>query len=382
MKNLKKYIVLPLLVIFFFSLSTVYADDFGYINIQDLSSVGDVPEPVGVAPAPSDVEISDIGAETKVLSINTEITKLGTFIYENMKNWRSMTAASLLPQFIDANNRNQCDVGCCHAFGGIAILEAAYFRAHGISIQLSEADIFVRKTVLTQKWYNDFCSGNSCKLNEGNNVFGDLKYAQKNGVATSVGYSKFLERYRKYRKAEEFTLEGIAREEEEMGFLVRLFYNPRKHWAKLQSQEMHARTTRMFLIGRDKKIDAERANIKRKIKDFRIKNNRFTYVGASANKRTKVANKKKGIAQEKLIISELSAGRPVAVSMSLSGLSAWGQYDGKEHANHAFLLIGFKKVNGETVFQTRNSWGGKNPDIKEDELCRIYGIITIKVKGE
>jgi hypothetical protein len=90
-----------------------------------------------------------------------------------------------------------------------------------------------------------------------------------------------------------------------------------------------------------------------------------------------------GVYQGLAIIDELRAGRPVAVSMELKGLQAWGSAGSQEHAYHAFLITGFEKKPGEdALLRVRNSWRGKNPDVREDELCRVYDIISVLAPGE
>ncbi|MDO8803447.1 MAG: C1 family peptidase [Elusimicrobiota bacterium] len=335
----------------------------------------------------SAVAVPEPSAAPAAPSVSESATRLGIFKYleagEGRSRSRTLVGASLLTQFADPSTRGQANVGSCHAFGSVAVLEAAYFRAHGSKVQLSEADIFIRRTVLSKDWYRDFCSGGACKVSEGNDVLGDLEYAKANGVATSVGYDRFLERYRKFRAAEQRTLEGIDAEEKRMGWLQRMLYDPKAHWAQLQEGESSKRISQMLLLGQDPRIDTERATIKEKLKDFVIEQKTFPYLGSDVHALSAADRLEKGEAQRSFILRELSAGRPVALSMSLSNLAGWGQTDTSEHANHAFMIIGFSRgADSRPVFHTRNSWAGVNPDIKEDELCRIFSAITVKVPGE
>lgn len=291
-------------------------------------------------------------------------------------------AADLTGQFIDACTRAQGGVGSCHAFGSVAVLEAAYYRKYKQKIRFSEADLFIRRTVLSKELYADICAGKECKLKEGNDAIGDIRFALDNGVATGLGYDQFIERYTKYRWAEEETLRGIIANHEKESWLVKLLYDPRKHWAELQDRPQNKRITEMFLAGRDPAIDAERAANKAKLAGFKAREKEFPYLG------DKVAGaaaerKKAGLAQGQTVMSELKAGRPVAVSMTLKGLDAWGQKGAKEHANHCFLIVGFRQKPGqEAVFQTRNSWGGDNPEVHEDELLRIFRAVTVLTPEE
>ena len=84
--------------------------------------------------------------------------------------------------------------------------------------------------------YNKFCATGKCELSEGNDVEGDIQYALGNGVATSLKYKDFVDRYLRYRDAEQKTLEGLERDYQNQPWYVKLLYNPRTHWAELQQE--------------------------------------------------------------------------------------------------------------------------------------------------
>lgn len=88
------------------------------------------------------------------------------------------------------------------------------------------------------------------------------------------------------------------------------------------------------------------------------------------------------------MIQHLCAGRPVAVGMNIRGLKGFRppNNDSKlvntiKQSGHAFAIVGFerRKVGGKEkyVFKTRNSWGGINPDIDEDELWRLNALVAL-----
>ncbi|MBI3550905.1 MAG: hypothetical protein HY077_00180 [Elusimicrobia bacterium] len=284
-----------------------------------------------------------------------------------------------MTQFPDPAERRQCGVGACHAFSSISILEAAYFRAHGERVTLSEADVFVRRTVLSKRLYDEFCATGKCELSEGNDVAGDIQFALDNGVATSLNYKDFSERYLRYRKAEQATLAGLEREYQKMSWLEKLLYDPRAHWAELQQQPRAKRILSDLLTGRDPKLDAERAQIKKKLAGFKLKSQSFDYLGEKA-KRTSPADCAKNASKQKAaIIGELKAQRPVSVSMSLVGLKEWRSEKDKDDANHAFTIVAYRDEPKEGLrFETRNSWGGDNPEVPETKLCRIYSVVTVR----
>lgn len=288
---------------------------------------------------------------------------------------------SHLPQFADPSDRNQCQVGSCHAFSSIAVLEAAYQRAYGAKIRFSEADIFIRRTVLSGDIYRGFCADGNCTLTEGNDVFGDIDYAINHGVATSIQYQTFYDRYKRFREAEQKTLEGIEARRKRMSWLDLLFYDPRTHWAELQKES--GKITEMFLAGRDPKIDAERADTKGKLGKMSVKEKKFPYLGDETSKKKPEECRAGGAAQGRIISGELDSGRPVAISMTLKGLAAWGTAGSTDHANHAFTIVGYRAEEGKPlVLKTRNSWAGTNPDVQEDELCRVFSVITVLAPGE
>lgn len=93
--------------------------------------------------------------------------------------------------------------------------------------------------------------------------------------------------------------------------------------------------------------------------------------------------------QKDAILGELRAGRPIALEMSLRGLSSWGYNrppgpteEPDDTANHAFVVLGFQPKRGVVSFQTMNSWGGWNPDVSELELCRVYHLTMLYAPNE
>lgn len=293
------------------------------------------------------------------------------------------TEVSHLAQFADPSDRSQCNVGSCHAFSSIAVLEAAYKRAYGSAIRFSEADLFIRRTVLSGDIYKAFCATSDCKLSEGSDVLGDVDYAIANGVASSLQYQEFYERYKKYREAEQKTLEGLKKTYDEMSWLEKLFYDPRAHWKELESRPLNKKIKEAFLAGHDPRIGQERADSKAKIGSFKSREKRFKHLGDKAPKMKKEECRAEGTGQGKAILAELNAGRPVSISMILKGLSAWGTAGSTDHANHAFTIVGYKTEKTKpTVLHTRNSWGGDNPNVHEHELCRVYSVLTVLTPSE
>lgn len=289
----------------------------------------------------------------------------------------------LTAQWGDLSGRNQQDVGSCHDFGAVAVLEAAYFRRYGRRVRLSEEDLFVRRTVLSGHIYGDFCRSGKCALDEGDDIAGDIRYALDHGVLTGGSYQEFLTRYRRYREAEVLTMEGLQRRRDEQGWLDKLLYDPRAHWKRLQTETSSKRLLRQVLLGRDRDSGSARAKVKAEFAGFRLRTRSFVPIeGPTAAKIGPGGCRMLGGIRRDLLSAELAAGRPVGVSISLSGLAAWGQADPRKKARHAFVLLGYSGKAGERVFHSLNSWGGQNPDVPEDQLCRIYAVNTVLAPGE
>lgn len=297
-------------------------------------------------------------------------------------------SVDLRGQFVDpVSVRQQSTIGACHAFSAIGALEAAYDRHYGRHIRLSEEDLFLRRTVVSGRVYGDFCSSGTCELDEGNYPQADIRHVLSHGVLTGSSYDSFLKRYLRYRAAEEQTMRGIQKARDEQGWLERLLYDPRAHWKALQTSASSKRSMRKFsdyLQGRSGDTAAERAKVKAEFKGFGLKTKSFPFIGgATAAALSDGACFAKGRAQSAAISSELAAGRPVVVRMSIAGLEAWdSDEDDEDPGRHAFLLVGYAGAAGARTFRSRNSWGGQDPDVAEDELCRVYGLVTVLAPGE
>jgi len=288
----------------------------------------------------------------------------------------------LLPQFADPSTRNQCSIGSCHAFGSVAVLEAAYFRNYKEHVSISEQDVFLRRTVLSGDVYRSFCAGGACKMSEGNDPAGDIRYVLENGALSGGSYSTFAERYVKYRDAEQRTMAGFKKQYEESSWIQKLLYDPRQHWKELSTTAESTRLLSDMLQGRGSSVSAERGKLKAKLAGFKLRS-KDDFGFKSEHKALAPADcLARGAAQLAALKGELDAQRPVCVSMSLSGLTAWGQTDATRDAYHAFMIVGYDATDAGLVFHTRNSWGGTNPDVKDNESCRIYVVDSVLAPGE
>ena len=264
----------------------------------------------------------------------------------------------------DGPSRAQGDIGSCHAFASVALLEAAYFRRYGERIQLSEADLFMRRNPLSRDAYDTFLRTGRGPLDEGNDVEGDIRFALANGVATGMEYAAFAQRYIRYRDAERRTIEDLERQHRDNPWYVRAVYDPREHWVRLQQEPLAQRILQNYLTGSDPTIAAQREATRRRLNGMRLTTTDFT---ASRDK-TGAACVAEGAAAVTAIGAELRAGRPVAISY----------YTGASGA-HALIVSGYTAAEGAAaVLKTRNSWGpGGNHDMPANQACRIYRMASV-----
>lgn len=277
-------------------------------------------------------------------------------------------------------SRNQADVGSCHAFASIGLLEAAYFRKYGEHAVFSDADLFLRNTVLNGNIYSGniadqgYTWNGKPELKEGGApstllAIGDMEFAIKHGVATTPQYSAFLERYRAFRAAEQRTLEDIERQHRRNSWLVRLLYNPRTHWAELQKSPTNQRILQNFLMGNDPTLDEQRKAVRDKLKGFSVVKNLYVTLPSSVNK-APADCAAAGANRTASILSELGAGRPVGVSY----------FTNTNWASHVIIITGSKSDGkGGVVFKTRNSWGaGGNADMHPHDMCKVHGLFSVR----
>jgi hypothetical protein len=254
-------------------------------------------------------------------------------------------AVDLSGQFIDGPRRQE-NVGSCHAFATVALLEAAYFRRYGEKKRLSEADLFLQKTLLTRSAYHDFVWGGPPKLSEPNNTRRDIEFALSSGVASSLAYGDFLERYRGYRAAEERTLAAVRDIPQEPGD------EPRREWSDLQQSALSRRLIEDRLTGgRSGKLAGEREENRRAFEGFRLKTRDFDDWGWFSD----------GAEQSAAASEELDAGRPVAVVVP----------------GHVLVLTGYHdREDGERVFHARDSDGSK--EFADRDMNMVLSILSVR----
>ncbi len=283
----------------------------------------------------------------------------------------------LLKQFPDGARRNQCDVNDCHDFSSISLLEAAYYRQYGRHVKLSEADLFIRKTLLSGEAYDEFCSNGKCELEEAGFPDQDLEFAIRRGVAADVDYHRFLVRYRSFREAEIKQMKQIKAQEQRSGLLLAALSAPRRNWAAVRQRPQVQRRILDWLEGRDPEIARTREQVRRRLQGFRVLTKAFD-VSANATLLSGAECRARSAAQAQAVLAELDADRPVAVSMDLGGLKDWGEPPRTRNRYHAFTIVGERRGRSGIAFLTRNSWGGDNPDVILEQLCRVEQVATVR----
>lgn len=278
--------------------------------------------------------------------------------------------------------RNQTMLGSCTAFAAIGLLEAAYMRS-GKCVRLSEADAFLRYTVFGWPCWaagdcraelrnpnGEFCAffGN-CELrgtaaaweptiDQGGYVDYLIAHIKRRGVLTGDGYADFTRRFAQWMR------EGSIQDR------VRLPGNA-------------ALTQLMSGLEdyRDGDLAAQQAireMVRRDISGWQVRTLVIPRDETSSSEVSPQRCRLAGRRQAALIASELESGRPVAVTADLAGLKGWRRRPRLPEDMHNFLITGYRsRAGGLKTFMTRNSWGGKNPDVSEDGACHIAILHTV-----
>lgn len=277
-------------------------------------------------------------------------------------------------------SRDQGDVGSCHAFASVALLEAAYYRKYGEHAVFSDADLFLRNTVLNGNIYSGnivdrgFTRNGNPALKEGGSpstvlAIGDIEFAIKHGVATTPQYSAFLDRYRRFREAEQRTLADIEKQRREMSWLARMLYDPRKHWAQMQRSPTNQRILQNFLMGNDATLDAQREETRRKLQGFQAVKQLYITLPSSFSRPAEQCERD-GAGRTASVRAELDAGRPVGISYFTDG--NWG--------SHVVVITGYSAgPDGSLTFKVRNSWGADgNADMSPKDMCKVHGLFSVR----
>lgn len=313
--------------------------------------------------------------------------------------------------------RNQGAMGTCHIFASVGILEAAWRRMGREAVRFSEADLFVQRMVLG----GEVLGGMDSRLQEGGMIDWDLQYAFDHGVAQGDGYQAFLGRWRRYVNDVGDSVLPFALHAAVQRTFAAMLGRPDPEVDPVQLLRDSRTTPRARLEIRrlfqdDARLAANRAQSWSVLGTMRAESVNFPFQYPADYPRSVIEASAadclhQGRDQERAIVAELRAGRPVAVGMYIDGLPAWGA--GVEDApdllldrrgllvpgrggagvpgslspygNHIFIITGMDGAPGNAVYHVRNSWGASaeyNPDVRSDQLCRVYQVLTVLNEGE
>lgn len=283
--------------------------------------------------------------------------------------------------FPDDATRDQGDYGACHSFASVAILENAIKRAGG-DVKLSEADLFLRYTLrsdhyieLMGGWMFDeamkdaYLKMSDRYVREGDNPSPEIEFALAQGVATrdSVPWAATMRYYDYYKRNLQALLDARIKECTETKTECA---KPQANRSSYESYASYVKYLRegnknpgQYIIpGEPATLQAERDATRKLLSGFKY----ISIIGPRENTEPGDACREKARVQRDTIAFALRGHAPVIVGMNLENLPAWQSFGG-----HAFVLTGFLRDADRYTFTTRNSWGGKNPDVPDDQLCHL-----------
>jgi len=298
---------------------------------------------------------------------------------------RSAGRADLSREFPDRPNRNQSDIGSCHDFATVALLEAAIFRKTGSHERLSEADIFLTRTLASEDAYKSFIQRGETSLREGNFLSTDLSYALRRGIATSLDYSEFYRLYDEFRDAETPELKRLNsrlqrflpyhRNDPGFAEAKREFYADDLADTSLRPKvvdKVHA-----LWPGLEGEREATAKLLSGVVQEQYPAGGPPDWRQADASACAEKAKRLEGILR-----GYLDAGIPMGIDADIGGMDSWKNAD-SGIAAHGFLFVGYEaSSDGTVLFKTRNSWAGLNPDFKASDLCRVRSLHWVLTPAE
>jgi hypothetical protein len=293
---------------------------------------------------------------------------------------------------------DQGPVADCHDFAAVALVEAGYYRYHcpdpanpynsgncSKRLDLAPQDLFVCCTrECPVAAYKAVDGSMQCRLEEAGSPNLDVAYLVRNGVLPTDACRPYREFSKSlHTKAQELQ----AKAQEELGKIMR--QGPASDDLTVPGVKL-TQAEEKQMEGPALDADQQRREIKQQLKGFHYDTESFDYLPwEDLQKISPQDCDKEGRPQFEIINRELRAKRPVILAMSLRGLAAWkmksapGPKDPPgDTAGHAFLVVGRDSKEGLTVFKTYNSWGGLNPDVSEQDLCRVMSITMVYAPNE
>ena len=330
--------------------------------------------------------------------------------------------------FDDPPTRDQGAIGDCHAFASVGVLESALMRATGERIELSEADMWVMSNIGHDKVFAPGAGvagsvdtvpiheGPSLKkmlaeddlrrvlerkdkldvwVEEGAWIDFDVANALNEGLArrATISYDVFTRTWLGSDRA--MTPWGVKTQTANLSRRIAadvVSYNNSTSLTRLElpteipadvlkaapaipptKEELALRLLAEGDPNRMRLIRLERSEMRRIFSMFKLLAKNWD-LPQDLDTDSCLAS---GVPKRAWIIENLRAGRPVAIGMSLQGMEEWGG-DGA----HAIVLTGYATKGSHKVFSVRNSWGGINPDIPDDQLCRVMQAVTVETPDD
>lgn len=272
--------------------------------------------------------------------------------------------------------RDQGLFGTCTAFAAVALYEAATARGKHC-IRLSEADAFLQADVLRWRCWD---GGRSCADKvEGFNVDQMSEHIRTKGVLTGDDYVTFMSRYADAREQSASRRPSAS----SRGWFATFLANPFDYTPLFSRpvDEVRARLESYAVDNGRGHPDRQRRGVAAGFSGY-VRQRRWSTVKPADWNGENGFCREDAKAMEEFIDGELLAGRPVAVEMFLKGLSDWSADLATSPSGHAFVIKGLHAGGGQKFYLTRNSWGGIDPVVWADQLCRVAYAESLLIPGE
>lgn len=347
---------------------------------------------------------------------------LGLLLRAGAASAASPKAVDLSGQFPGAAVRDQGATNTCHVFSTVALLEAALNRRWGLSVALSEADLFVRKVIMNPGYYQKVTeaigrsqgSEPAYRFVEWGSASDDIEFAIANGIAkaATAPWPAFAKRYEDFKNGQLrdlrahddnlVLLKGVAaqvdKDADRTAARNRAIHSDyfasvdRANFARIQmqirsQQFAEEKTFQSFLkrikgktqaeaeallLGGDPQLAKDHAVFKSLLAGMRVEVKSFDSKEIPSEEACRAAGAGRGAN----LRASFDRGIPVGLSMDVGALKEWGVGNGP--ASHAFTVTGYSTdAAGRISLQSRNSWGGNNPPVPDSRFCRISRIVKV-----
>lgn len=309
-----------------------------------------------------------------------------------------LTASPVFAATGGADLSDQFPTGCraqgktssCHSFAAISLLEAAIKRRGGGTVELSDADLFVRSGLM-QKLRIYEVRGEEFQFvpKEIGDPYFNLKVALSSGVAyqATAPWGNFVKAYDEFRANQDRVCGRIGKEQPDKKGRLKAV----EDYCKGLSGDTAA--NERALLGSSEKLEKDRAEVRAKLAGLTAERRERAPGGFEDSSITDVLDKgicrEKGRKQTELLVDLLRAGRPALISFSLDNLPGWdNDLNTVSDGLHCAVVYAYQTegegAKARRVFKLRNSWGMRSRllffsepntfDIDEDQACAILSV--------